>query len=121
MDLVTEIRKAREITVTRGHMIFRLRVPSRMEVRTLAQKHKSGSDIDSTALQRVIVLGAMYDWEGVTRDDILGDGATDPVPFSPELAAEWLDDAVDIHDELGSALWERITLRRDALEADEKN
>lgn len=68
-------------------------------------------------------LGQVVGWDGITQADLLGAavGASDPAPYSPELAAEYLADRGDWLADVGTWLAEAIKAHIDKRAAEAKN
>ncbi len=89
--LIERMRKQRELEVKVGNFTFIARRP------TDAQLIEVGRNID---LCEKFVIG----WNGVTENDIIGGGGTDPIPFSAALWAEMYGDHPEFWEPIAAAI-----------------
>ena len=68
-----------------------------------------------------LALNSVVGWEGVTSDDICGDGSPDPVPFNDEDRDEWLLDHIEDLSEIMVKVKDMILAKREVDEEQEKN
>ena len=111
-ELIARMRKQREFRVTVGRWTFTACRPTDEDA---VRWHRG--NVDFVAIAREIVVG----WEGVTEDDIVGGGGTDPVKFDRALWEAWAPDRPDLWEPLAMAALEQFNLHREALEAAGKN
>ncbi len=111
-DLIERLRRARQTGVVSGGRSFTIRRPTDLEM------HDIGGRMDQRELLTRFVIG----W-GVMSELDLGvpGGGPDPVPFSPELWAEWISDHPEHWDDIGRAVVESYKAHKAAQEAAAKN
>lgn len=112
-DLLGALLKRREVKVKVGDRTFIARRFSDAEAAELDSKGLS-TYVDLT---KQFVIG----WEGVTINDVIGDGTMDPAPFSPSLWREWVADQPDIWEPVAKALLAAYKEHNGAREAAAKN
>ncbi len=112
-SLIARMRKNRELKVTVGKFVFNCRRPTDVEAIQIYRGNQSA--FDQIAAEYVI------GWEGVTDNDIVGGGGTDPTPFDATLWAEWCADHPEFWGPIATAVMEAYTLHRDAIEGAQKN
>jgi hypothetical protein len=123
MDALADLRAkalaAREFTHEVGECSYRLRVPTRTEVRQTAQKHgmASGSVVELLLIKTYLVQRFLVGWTGVRNSHIVPDAGKDPLPHSPEAVALWIDANPDLADQLGEELARRSETRAAEIEA----
>ena len=81
--LIERIRKSRQISIKIGELTLTCRRPTDLEMLELRGKEIKQGDI----LTRFV-----EGWEGMRELDLVPGGTGAPVPFSPELFAEWVAD-----------------------------
>lgn len=69
----------------------RLRRPSEYDVRNLIRRDTGGA-VTTIVADLPDVKRAAIEWEGFTEADIIPSGASDPVPFSQDVFAVWIED-----------------------------
>ena len=72
-------------------------------------------------LQHQLALRGIVGWTGVRERDIVPGGGDAPIPWSADAVALYLDAQPDDADALGALLFERASLRNQAIEDDAKN
>jgi hypothetical protein len=111
MSLIDKIRAAREISVEANGHKFTIRRPTDEEaVRFSAEK------IDLVNVVKRFTTG----WD-LHEIDLISSGSSVPVPFDPELFAEWAADNPEIWEPLGKAIMDAYTVHASKREAAAKN
>lgn len=82
-ELIARIRKSRETEVKIEKYTFIVRRPTDVEAVELSRGSAGPADV---AQKHVI------GWKGVTEDDVVGGGGSDPVAFDVDLWREWCSD-----------------------------
>jgi hypothetical protein len=111
-ELIAKLKKAREVKVTIGKFTFTARRPTDVEAIAL---HR-GDGAFSTIAQDFVI-----GWDGVTEDDIIGGGGSDPFPFAPELWREWCADRPDLWGPISNACLDAYREHAEKLTSIEKN
>ena len=92
MDLIERLRKSRQSKVSAGPFKFTIRRPTDIEAQTMQfTSHKEAI---------MCVMGFVIGWKGVKESDLVDGGLDEPVPFTPELFQEWVQDRADLWEEL---------------------
>lgn len=102
-------------------VVFRLRIPTRAELRGIVIEH--GGMADDAARARAMaatLLAALVSAAGVKASD-LGLSGDEALPETAEVARAYVNEHLDVMDELSEALNERMAKRIEALDADLKN
>lgn len=130
MDLATlqaRAQAAREFEHTIGDVTYRLRVPTRTEVLTAAQRsgamRTQGDAAGYLLLQRATTEIAVIGWTGLRVRHLLPqdpDGNT-PLAWEEGAVPLVLDAQPDHADELGEVIGQRLKARTATIEADAKN
>lgn len=105
-DIIKRLRKAREATLEIDGHTYTYRRPTDAE----ASKFSS-NDIGVVDIVRVFVIG----WD-LTEADLLPSGGSDPVPFSPELWREYVDDKPNLWPPLFEAIVASYSKHQEAIE-----
>jgi hypothetical protein len=136
MDALAELKaralRAREFTHAIGERSITLRTPTRQEVRAALHQHRlldhGGSLMALQLLQHQLLLAGIVGWTGVRVADVLPEtpgeiaaDARDPLPWSADAVALYLDARPDEADALGNELFARANVRSQAIEEDAKN
>lgn len=100
-ELADAIRKRREMKIEVGRWKFIGRRPNDIEAMDFAGSNRVYADM---ALQ--LVIG----WEGVTEDDVIGGGGSDPAPFSRDAWTEFCSDHSELWMPIGERLYEAYKL-----------
>lgn len=108
--LVEKLRKARESLVEVGGYQFTIRRPTDLEAQRLRLAVSSGDLIP-------YVVG----WSKVTQADLIPGGDPHPLPFDPEVCAEWLADRIDLLGPLVEKIVESYKAHSQAIGEAEKN
>ena len=111
-DFVQRIRKNRELTVTIDRFKFTARRPTDVEAIALYRGNNAFSSVAAD-----FVIG----WEGVTENDVVGGGGSDPIPFAPELWREWCADRPDFWGPISDAVIESYREHAEKVAAAVKN
>jgi hypothetical protein len=111
-DLVEKIRKQRELKVVAGKFTFTARRPTDVEAIALGRADSAFSKIAEQ-----FVVG----WDGVTEDDLIQSGASNPIPFDAVLWAEWCADRPDLWGTISTAVLDAYRLHAKRLEDGTKN
>lgn len=91
-QLAAQLLKSREIKLAPiGRFTFTIRRPTEMELIRL----RSGES-RSIELNLDIVQSHVIGWAGVLESDIVADGASDAVPFDPDLYRIWIEEHPDL-------------------------
>lgn len=122
-DLSQRLALAREFEHEIGGKTFRLRLPTRSELRVTLLKH--GLDFASAgavaASNLAVVREALLWGRGITTADIGLPGDPEPLPETPAGAWAYVAEHTEVLDELRDVLMERAEARFDSIEADVKN
>jgi hypothetical protein len=112
--------EAREFEHEVNGVRFRLRIPTRAELRGIVIEHGGMSD-DASRVRALaaIVLAALVSAAGV-RASHLGIGGDDELPATADVARAYVQENLEALDELSNVLNERMAKRTEALEADQK-
>lgn len=110
MDLISRIRKAREIRIEAGGVKFIARRPTDLDMMEMR------GQIDARKLIPFVV-----GWEGVTEGHLLNGGDPHPLPFDAGACAEWLADRPDLLSTICEQLIAAYAEHAQALEAARKN
>ena len=128
MDSLDQLReaaqKAREYEHEHGQCTYRLRIPTRQEVRAAVRAEKLGLDggsVELTLLQYALLRRAIVGWMGVRACHVAPVEDQSPLPWSSEAVSLWLDANPDAADTLGARLLAKLNERTDLLEAEAKN
>ena len=109
---IERLRRARQSTAPSGKRTFTIRRPTDLEMHELAGK------ID----QRALLVRFVVDWGVMSELDLgIPGGGPDPVPFEPELWAEWIADHPEHWDDISAAVIEGYRAHKAALEETAKN
>ena len=95
-ELHNALLKRREMRVKVGERTFLARRFSDAQA----------ADLDRLGLTTYVALAQQFviGWEGVTVNDILGDGTMDAAPFSPGLWREWCADHPEVWEPIATKL-----------------
>lgn len=105
-----------------GAITFRLRLPTRSQLRSTVLRHDGLSDTASrVAAMAECALQALIGADGITTKDLGLPGDPEPLPNSATVARAYVADNLDALDELSDVLHERMNARQRALEDDLKN
>jgi hypothetical protein len=128
MDSLAHLReaaqKAREYDHEHGPCTYRIRIPTRPEVRAAVRAEKLDADdggIVLAILQGVLLRHAIVGWTGVRACHVAPVEDQSPLTWSPEAVALWIDANPDAADKLGAALLAKLNQRSDLLEVEAKN
>jgi len=128
MDSLDQLReaaqKAREYEHEHGQCTYRLRIPTRQEVRAEVRAEKLDADdsgIVLALLQYALLRRAIIGWAGVRACHVAPVDDTTPLPWSTEAVALWIDANPDAADRLGANLLAKLNQRTDRLEDEAKN
>lgn len=80
--IIERLRRARQSQVPSGGRCFTVRRPTDLEMYELSGRMD----------QRELLTRFVIDWGAMPEMDLVPGGGPDPVPFSPELWAEWIAD-----------------------------
>jgi hypothetical protein len=128
MDSLEHLReaalKAREYEQEIGKCTFRLRIPTRQEVRAAVRAEKLDSTdggIVLALLQHTLLRQAIVGWIGVRACHVAPVEDQAPLPWSAEAVELWLEANPDAADKLGASLLSHLNQRTDRLDAEAKN
>ena len=110
-DLIERIRRARLSTRTVGGRIYTIRRPTDLEIVELNGKMD----------QRLLLTRFVVDWGVMPEMELVPGGGPDPVPFSPDLWAEWIADHPELWDALTGEVLDSYKAHKAALEDAAKN
>jgi len=110
MALADKLRKAREMSVEAGGFKFTVRRPTDLEMIEMR------GTVNGSQLLKFI-LG----WDGVREIDMLEGGDPHPLPFTREVAEEWLADRPDLFAKLAEAIIQGYQEHAQKLEDAAKN
>lgn len=110
-DLIERLRRARQSSVPVLGRTFTIRRPTDLEMHELAGK------ID----QRLLLTRFVVDWGVMPEMDLVSGGGPEPVPFSPDLWAEWIADHTEYWDDLTQAVVDGYKAHQIAREEIAKN
>lgn len=125
-----EIRQAvlaaRTVKVECGERIYTLRMPTRFDVLSAAERAGFGSEVEagsSMTFMRVLSERAIVGWVGVTVGDLLPDAeeTSVPVDFDAQLVADLLDALPQDLNAVSSAVADWLYARREKDAALAKN
>jgi len=121
-QLQQRLEAAREFDQVVGHLTFRLRVPTRAQMRSIIIAN-GGLDDDGSRIAslQAMTLAALVSVKGATTKDIGLDGESMPLPESAAAAKAIAEDNLEVMDALKDELTERVNQRNKALETDLKN
>ena len=111
-DLLARIRKNREQKIAIGTFTFVLRRPTDAE---MVELHRG--NVGPAEVAQRFVIG----WEGVTENDVVGGGGSDPLVFDAALWREWCGDRMDFWTPLAEAAFEAYRAHAETLEVAAKN
>lgn len=113
-SLIEKMRAARESWAEVDGKSYKIRRPTELDMMRSRQGATVAIGLDM--LTKVVV-----DWKDVTEADLIPSGASDPVPFSPELWAEYVADKANIWPPITEKLLELIEQHNKRQEASLKN
>jgi hypothetical protein len=121
--LERRLAEAREFEHTIGSLTFRLRIPTRTELRVIVIRHNGmGTPADAAAANADILAAALLSVRGDASTRNLGiTGEAETLPETPEAARAFVSENLTEADMLIAVLSEKMTARSDAIEADKKN
>ena len=108
------MRAARESWAEADGKAYKVRRPTEMEM--VRSRDGNSVPIGLAMLTKVVV-----DWKGVTEADLVPSGASDPVPFSPELWEEYVADRPGLWEVLTNALIDLTERHQKRQESELKN
>ena len=111
-ELIAKLRKAREFDVVIGRMTFTCRRPNDDDA---VKWFNGGADLSDLTLRNVI------GWSGVTEDDVIGNGSSDPVPFHIDLWKEWVADRSDFWQPIAEKLIDAYRAHDEKIKERAKN
>jgi len=122
-QLAQRIAQAREYERTIKAMTFRLRIPTRNEMRVMwAEARDGGGDAAlRIAASFTILRTSLLSVRGATTADLKLPGDVEPLPSTLASALALVDHRDDLAMELNDELLEKMRVRNEELEADEKN
>lgn len=82
-ELIARIKKSRETEVKVDKFTFIIRRPTDVEAVALSRESTGPADV-----AQKFVVG----WKGITEDDVVGGGGSEPVAFDVDLWREWCAD-----------------------------
>lgn len=128
MDGLEQLReaalKAREYEHEHLKCTFRLRIPTRQEVRAAVRNERletADGGIVLALLQHALLRNAIVGWTGVRSCHVAPVEDQTPLPWSVGAVELWIDSNPDAADILGSGLLSRLNQRTDRLDAEAKN
>jgi hypothetical protein len=110
---------ARQFTVPCGSRSYTLQLPTAHELEVAAARRTDGA-AGTVEFFRHAIERALVGWSGITEASFAGEGDS-AVPFSAELVPWLLDAQPADAEQLRSALVDRLTERRERMEAAAKN
>lgn len=128
MDSLDQLReaaqKSREYEHEHGQCTYRLRIPTRQEVRAAVRAEKLDADdngIVLALLQYALLRRAIVGWTGLRVCHVAPVEDQTPLPWSTEAVDLWIDANPDAADRIGAGLLAKLNQRTDRLEAEAKN
>ena len=112
LTIADRMRESRRFKRTISGFHFILRRPTDVEALRL---HRTSTDFSDIA--REFVCG----WEGVTENDVIGGGGSDPIPYDAATWAEWCADRPDMWTDIATAVLDAYKAHSDILERSSKN
>lgn len=117
-DLISTIRRNRELKVTVGQYVFTCRRPTDSEI----ERYRDSTIYSDTLAQHHVIGWGRADGGAFTESDFLGGGGgTDPVPFELPLWLQWCADHMEVWTPIGDAVTNAFTEHRKDLRQAEKN
>lgn len=113
-SLIEKMRAARESWAEVDGKSYKIRRPTELDLMRARQGTTVAIGLDM--LTKVVV-----DWKGVTEADLIPSGASDEVPFSQEVWAEYVADRNDIWQPITARLLELMEQHNKRQEASLKN
>lgn len=93
-SVIERLRRARQSQVSSGGRNFTIRRPTDLEMYEVAGRVN----------QRDLLARFVVDWGAMPEMDLIPGGGPDPVPFDPDLWAEWIADHPEHWDAITDAI-----------------
>jgi len=115
------LEEAREFEHEVGGVRFRLRIPTRSELRGVVVEFGGMAD-DASRVRAMdaVVMSALVSASGVKASHLGIGGDEDELPATADVARAYVKEHLDALDELSNVLNDRMTKRSEALERDQK-
>lgn len=112
--LLERMRANRVCKVEIGGVTISARVPTQYEMMRLHAQQNEPSLGD-------VAMRFAFDWSGIRVCDLVGGDEKDPVPFTPELFAEYAGDCPELLSRLADEIIKRYAARNRQAEAESGN
>lgn len=109
--LIERLRRARQTGVPSQGRHFTVRRPTDLEMYEMAGKVN----------QRLLLTRFVTDWGEMKEMDLVPGGGPAPVPFDPDLWAEWIADHPEHWDDITRAVFDGYKAHEAEMEAVAKN
>ena len=124
-ELKAKAQSAREFEVAIGECSFKLRTPTRLELREAMLRRGVDPGAQSALVlalvQQYLLLSFLVGWAGPRFRDVVEDAGDAPLPWSADAVTLLLDAQPQWADTLGAALLSSIAERSARIEAEAKN